>query len=488
MKTQLPTEATTETLSRWRRPVRAWVLVAVALGTFMTYLDNNVAIPTIQRSFHLSQSGIEWVVSAYILFFAGLLLAGGRLADHFGRRRLFVIGLGIFTAASLLAGLSGGADVLIIARGLQGLGAALLTPATLALLTSTYPERDEQARAIGIWGAVGALALAFGPVIGGVLTQHASWHWIFFLNVPMGLVTLGLAAWAIPADHPDAPRHLDVGGIVTSALALFALTYALIQGTHDGWTSPVILGCFALALLGTALFVKVERRGADPMVDFSLFATRSFSAGTVVEMLWAFGLFGIYFFTAIYLQSVLGFSATKAGLAFVPMALLMAVGATVSDRVVARVGAHRVIAVAMVTMAAGIIGACFCGGHATFGEIMIPFALIGIGGGFTIPLTHVVVSGLPKERAGIASGVFNASREVAGLLGITVIGVVLSARQNVALRQGQSPITAFLDGYRLGLLVAGALVALGGVTAFLSLPRGSAAEAPVHADELVEVC
>ena len=489
MKTELPTATTIDTVRRWRRPARAWVLLAVALGTFMTYLDNNVvnvAIPTIQRSFHMSQSGIEWVVSAYILFFAGLLLAGGRLADHFGRRRLFLIGLGVFTGASLLAGLSSGADVLIFARGLQGLGAALLTPATLALITSTYVESGEQARAIGIWGAVGALALAFGPVIGGVLTQHASWHWIFFLNVPMGLVTLCLAVWAIPADHPSTPRHLDVAGIATSALSLFALTYALIQGTHDGWTSPVILWCFAVALLAAGLFVKVERRVDDPMVDFGLFATRSFSAGTVVEMLWAFGLFGIYFFTAIYLQSVLGFSATKAGLAFVPMALLMAVGATISDRVVARLGAHRLIAAAMVTMAAGIIGACFVGRHGTFGEIMIPFALIGIGGGFTIPLTHVVVSGLPKERAGIASGVFNASREVAGLLGITVIGVVLSARQNVALRHGQSPISAFLAGYRLGLVVAGALVALGGIAAYVSLPRTNGETPVLTPDELVD--
>jgi len=275
--------------------------------------------------------------------------------------------------------------------------------------------------------------------------------------------------------------------VLTSALTLFALTYALIQGTHDGWTSPIILSSFAVALASALAFVKVERRVTDPMVDLSLFATRSFSSGTAVEMLWAFGLFGIYFFTAIYLQSVLGFSATTAGLAFVPMAILMALGAAISDRVASRFGAHRLISLAMLTMAAGIVGACFYGDHATFADLMLPFALIGIGGGFTIPLTHVVVSGMPEERAGIASGVFNASREVAGLLGITEIGVVLSARQNAALRHGHSPVAAFLSGYRLGLLVAGGLVALGGVMAYFTLPRGTALSVPSSSLEHAEL-
>jgi EmrB/QacA subfamily drug resistance transporter len=469
--TQLRTKPADEIRSR-TPPGRRWTLLAVALATFMTYLDNNivnVAIPTIQRDLHLSESGVEWVVSAYILFFAGLLLAGGRLADVLGRKRLFMIGLGVFTLASLAAGLSGRADVLVASRALQGVGAALVTPTTLALLTVAYPEPKEQAGAVGAWSAVGALALAVGPLLGGVLSEHANWHWIFFINVPVGVATLALGAWALPDLERPVRRRLDVPGVVGSALALVALTYALIEGQRLGWTSPTILACFALAVAAAAGFAIVERRVEDPMIDLSLFANRVFAGGTVALMMWAFGLFGIYFYTSLYLQNVLGFSATKAGLAFVPMAVLMAAGATVSDRVAARIGAHRSVGIAMVVMAAGIVSISLLGRHASLADLMPGFALIGVGGGLTIPLTSTILGVLPVDRAGVASAVFNASREMAGLLGITVIGVVLTTRQAAEVRLGRSSVTAFLSGYRLGLIVAGALVAAGGVVAWLAL-------------------
>ncbi len=457
-----------------RLPGRRWTLVAVALATFMTLLDNNiinVAIPTMQRDLHLSQSGIEWVVSAYILVFAGLLLAGGRLADVFGRKRLFAIGLGIFTVASLAAGLSGQVDLLIASRALQGLGAALVTPTTLAIITSSYPEPKEQAAAVGAWSAVGALALAVGPLLGGVLSQDANWHWIFFINVPVGVATLALGAWAIPALDTPARRRIDLGGIATSALALVASTYGLIEGPQTGWTRPAILAAFAVAAVAALAFVAVERRVADPMIDLSLFANRVFAGGTGALMMWAFGLFGIYFFTSLYLQDVLHFSAVEAGLAFVPMAVLMAAGAVVSDRVADRIGAHRSVGLAMALMAAGIVSVSFLGAHAGFVDLMPGFAVIGVGGGLTIPLTSTILGVMPPERAGVASAVFNASRELAGLLGITVIGVVLTARQTAGAKAGQPTVTAFLSGYRLGLLVAGVLVATGGVVAWVSLRR-----------------
>ena len=449
-------------------------MVVASLATFMTLLDNNVvnvAIPTIQRSLHLSTSGIEWVVSAYILFFAGLLLAGGRLADVIGRRRTFLLGLVIFTGSSLLAGLAGTSATLIVARALQGVGGALLAPTALALIVHAYPDPKEQARAVGIWGAVGALALAVGPVIGGVLSQHVSWSWIFFLNVPIGLVTIAMVAMRVDRDRVSARRRFDVGGVVTSALALFALSFALIQGTNDGWTSTVILGSFAVAALSAVAFVVVERRVTDPMVDLSLFGDRTFVAGLSVLVVWAFGLFGIYFFTALYLQNVLGFSPTKAGLAFVPMALLMAVGATLSDRIAARLGANRAIALAMTLMAVGVASVSLLGAQATFLDLMPGFAIIGIGGGLTMPLTSLVLNTMPSDRAGVASAIFNASREVAGLLGITVIGVVLSGRDHELLRTGASPVNAFLGGYRWGILVAAALVGAGGLVAWFRLPR-----------------
>ncbi len=482
-------------MTRLPVPGRSWTLLAVALATFMTYLDNNiinVAIPTIQRDLHLSSSGIEWVVSAYILVFAGLLLAGGRLADVFGRKRLFMIGLTVFTVASFLAGVSGQVDVLVASRALQGLGAALVTPTTLAILTTSFPEPKEQAGAVGAWSAVGALALAVGPLLGGVLSQDVNWHWIFFINVPVGIVTLALGAWAIPGLEIPKRRQIDMGGVLSSALTLFALTFALIQGPQTGWTRPVILASFAVAIVSAAVFVTVERRVADPMIDLSLFANRTFAGGTAALMMWAFGLFGIYFFTSLYLQDVLGFSATKAGVAFVPMAILMAAGATISDRVAARIGAYRSVGAAMVLMAAGIVSVSLLGAHASFLDLMPGFVVIGVGGGLTIPLTSTILGVMPAGQAGVASGVFNASREMAGLLGITIIGVVLTAREHAVAGLGRSPLASFLSGYRLGLIVAGALVATGGVVAWVALrrvaalpaiePDGSADVRPVPAD------
>jgi EmrB/QacA subfamily drug resistance transporter len=448
--------------------------VAVGLATFMTYLDNNivnVAIPDIQRELGLSTAGIEWVVSGYILTFAGLLLAGGRLADAFGRRRLFIIGLGLFTASSLFAGLATGAESLIAARALQGIGAAAVTPTTLAIISATFTDPKERNAAVGIWGGVGALALAVGPVLGGFLTQHVSWEWIFWINVPVGIGTMALGAWAIRESREDEARGLDLSGLVLSTTSLFALTWALIEGHGRGWTSTGILLAFALAA-GTALaFVLVERRVAEPMVDVSLFARREFTGGIVALMLWAFGLFGIYFFTSLYLQGVLGFSPTKAGAAFVPMAVLMAVSAVVSDRVAARFGAYRSTAIGMVAMGLGIASTALLGQDATYLSLMPSFAVIGIGGGLTIPLTATVLGVMPTSQAGVASAVFNASREVAGLLGITVIGAVLTSRQADALAAGHTPTDAYLTGYRTGLILAAVLVLAGGAAAYTALRR-----------------
>jgi EmrB/QacA subfamily drug resistance transporter len=463
---------------------RTWTLVTVSLATFMTYLDNNivnVAIPAIQRDLHLSTSRLEWVVSGYILAFAGLLLVGGRLADAYGRRRMFALGLGVFTASSLFAGLAHNADLLIGARVLQGLGAALLTPTTLAIISAAYPEARERARAVGIWTAVGAVALAAGPLLGGLLTQHVSWQWIFFVNVPVGVVVLGLSSWAIPESRSESTR-LDLPGLGLSVVALTALTWALIEGGSRGWTSTAILGAFGTALVAGVAFVGVEARSADPMVDVALFRDRVFSGGIAALMLWAFGLFGIYFFTSIYLQEVLGFDPTKAGLAFVPMAAAMIVGAIVSEAVGHRVGEHRLVSAALVAMGVGIASVALLGAHTTFATLMPSFVVVGISGGLTTPLTASVLNAMPADRSGVASGVFNASREVAGLLGITVIGAVLTARQSAQLRAGATPLHAYLSGYRLGLVLAGVLVILGGIAAYAAL-RETRARVTAPAEE-----
>ena len=474
---------------------RTWTLIAVALATFMTYLDNNivnVALPVIQRDLHLSTAGLEWIVSGYILVFASLLLAGGRLADVYGRKRLFAIGLVIFTAASLVAGFAGSADVLVAARAVQGLGAALLTPTTLAIISATYPDPRERNMAVGVWSAVGALALALGPLLGGLISDHLSWGWIFFINVPVGIATLALGLWAISESRESsAPRRLDLPGVVLSSVALFGLTYSLIEGHDRGWTSPIILGGFLLAAALGLAFVWREQHTAEPMVAMSLFRERVFSGGLIALIMWGFGIFGIYFFTSLYLQNVLGFSPTEAGAAFVPMALLMAAGAIASEGVARRIGAYRSVGLAMALMAAGIASVSLLGADATFWQLMPSFAAIGVGGGLTVPLTATVLSAMPRDEAGVASGIFNASREVSGLLGITVIGAILTARQGAAVRSGHGAVDAFLSGYQLGLLVAAVLVAAGGVAAYLGLRSARSTETTaleaVHDDDEVPV-
>ena len=457
-------------------PRRWWTLVAVSLATFMTYLDNNivnVAIPTIQRSLHLSVAGLEWVVSGYVLEFAGLMLVGGRLADVFGRRRVFLIGLSVFTVSSLAAGLATSGGMLIALRALQGLGAALLVPATLAVIIATFDDVRERTRAIGIWTAISALALAFGPLIGGFISQNFHWGWIFFINVPVGIITFAMTvAWMSESRGQSASRRLDIPGLASSAVALFALTYGLIEGHARGWTSPQILGSFAVAAVAAAAFVAIEGRSAHPMVQISLFRSRVFSGGTLVMMMWAFGVFGIYFFTSLYLQSILGFSPVKAGLAFLPMALVLAVFAAISEQVAARISARGTVALGLAIMVGGLYLFAQQGLHASYAGLMPGFLLFGAGAGLmNAPLTNAVLGSMPTDRSGVASALMNASRELAGLLGITVIGAVLSSRQGAALRSGVPAPGAFLDGYHAGLAVTLALIGAGIVVAVVALRR-----------------
>jgi EmrB/QacA subfamily drug resistance transporter len=367
--------------------------------------------------------------------------------------------------------LAGGPATLIAARALQGIGAAAVTPTTLAIISATFTDPRERNAAVGIWGGVGALALAVGPVLGGLLTQHVSWEWIFWINVPVGIATMVLGAWAITESREDEVRRMDLAGLGLSTVMLFSLTWALIEGHGRGWGSTGILSAFGVAAASALAFTIVESRIEQPMVDVRLFRRMEFTGGIIALMLWAFGLFGIYFFTSLYLQGVLGFSPTKAGAAFVPMALLMAGSAVVSDRVAARFGAYRSTGFGMLAMGLAIGSVSLLGKDASFLSLMPSFAVIGLGGGMTIPLTATVLGVMPTSQAGVASAVFNASREVAGLLGITVIGAVLTSRQGAAIAAGHTPVDAFLTGYRSGLLLAAALVVAGGVAAYAALRR-----------------
>jgi EmrB/QacA subfamily drug resistance transporter len=469
---------------------RWWALTAVSLATLMSYLDNNVtnvALPTIERSLHLSVSGLEWIVSSYLLVLGGLLLVGGRVADVYGRRRMFLAGLVIFTLSSLAAGLAGSGGVLIAARAVQGLGAALLMPSALAIIVATFTDARERTTAIGISGAIGALGLALGPALGGIISQHLHWGWIFLINVPLGVITLAIALRSITESRAGSPalsgeagsRHatamarLDVPGLVASALALFALTYALIEGGDKGWTSPLITGSFAVAAVALAIFLVIETRSAHPMIPLPIFRNAAFSGGIGTMMIWSFGILGIYFFTSLYLQGNLGFSPTKAGLAFIPMALCLALAATLSPRVVPVLGGHRTVALGMAVMTVGLVLFAGLGASATFTSLLPGFILFGLGAGLmNVPLTNAVISGVPAAQAGVASALFNASREVGGLLGVTVVGALLRSSESAALRSGTQPAQAFIDGYHSGLWLTIGLLAVGIVLSYVTLrPR-----------------
>ncbi|GAA5068566.1 EmrB/QacA subfamily drug resistance transporter [Thermocatellispora tengchongensis] len=466
---------------------RWWALAAVTLGTFMTYLDNNivnVALPTIQRELELDIAGLEWIVSGYILVFAGLMLVGGRLADVFGARRVFLAGLAVFTLASLGAGLAGDGGTLIGARAVQGIGAALLTPTSLALLSSTFTDPRERGTAVGIWTSSGALSMALGPLTGGFISEYWHWGWIYLINVPVGALTLALAYWAVrPPRDGRVRRSLDLPGLVTSAIALFALTYALIEGEGAGWTSGEILTAFGVAAAAAVAFVVAETRAAEPMIDLSLFRARAFSGGTLSMGLWSFGVFGIYFFSALWLQNVLGFTPTQAGAAFVPMALVMAVVAISAQRISRLLGNGPTVALGLALMTGAIFAISRVGAGAAYGDILPWFLLYGLGGGMLVPLTTVILGALPTGRAGVASGVLNVSREVFGLLGVTVLGAILNARQSAALEDGTAPLAAFLDGYQISLAIAAAIVLIGVPVSLYSLRATARPGRPAKDDD-----
>jgi EmrB/QacA subfamily drug resistance transporter/MGT family glycosyltransferase len=440
----------------------------------MGYLDTNVvsiALPTIQRSLHLSVAGLEWTVSSQLLTLTGLLLVGGRLADAYGRRLLFTVGMAVFTASSLAAGLADNGSVLIASRTVQGIGGALLTPATLAIVMAAFTDLRERATAIGIWTACGAIGLAMGPVAGGLISQNLYWGWIFLINVPVGVLALAITRWAVSESKaPSASRSLDVAGLITSALSLLALTYALIEGAGAGWTSARIIAAFAIAAVAAALFITVEARTTEPMVDLTMFRVRQFSGGTVTQMIWTFGALGIYFYTSIYLQEIVGFSPTKAGLLFVPMAIALAVFASASASVARLIGGHRTVALALVMMLAGAVLILPFSVHAAFPSLLPIVLLLGAGMGLlSVPLTTSVLTATPQARGGIVSALLNDSREMAGLLGITVIGAVLRSKQDSALRAGSSPVHAFVEGYHSGVWATIAVLGLGVVVSYVTL-------------------
>src|SRR5919108_1641470 len=322
-----------------------WTLAAVAFGLFMIMLDNtvvNVALPSIQRDLGIGLSELQWIVTGYALTFAALMLSGGKLADHYGRRLIFVVGLTVFTLASLACGLADSGEVLIAARVVQGVGAALMNPATLSIISATFPP-EQRGMAIGIWAGVSALALAIGPLVGGLLTEHLDWSWIFFVNVPVGV--LGIAASYLFIDESRDETHvrLDVPGLATSGVALFAFTYALIEANTYGWGSARIAGAFVVAAVALAAFVLLERHQRAPMLPHELFPNRTFTGANTVILLVALSMFGVFFFVSLYMQNVLGYSAVETGAAFLPMTVLIILVAPIAGKTSDRIGSRSLM-------------------------------------------------------------------------------------------------------------------------------------------------
>jgi EmrB/QacA subfamily drug resistance transporter len=441
-----------------------WTLASVAFALFMIMLDNtvvNVALPAIERDLDMSVSSLEWVVSGYALSFAVLMLSGGKLADMLGRRLIFVIGLGIFAFSSLACGLAGSAAVLIAARVVQGLGAAFMPPATLSIISATFPPRL-RGTAIGIWAGVSALALAIGPLVGGLITEHISWNWIFYINVPVGLIGI-VAALVIISESKDTSheQRLDVPGLVSSGVAFFAITFAVIESHRYGWGSPTILGLFALAAVSLAVFVLVELKQRLPMFDLGLFRNGTFVGANTVAFLVTLAMFGVFFFISLYMQQIRGYSPTRAGATFLPMTVLIILIAPLAGRASDRLGSRWLMAGGMSLVGVSLLLFARLEEHTSFYGILPGLVVPGTGMALTMtPMTAAAMSAVPVDKAGVGSGMLNTFRQVGGSFGIALMGAILANRSSSELRSGATQVDAFLSGLHEALYVAAAIAFL----------------------------
>ncbi|TML94309.1 MAG: MFS transporter [Actinobacteria bacterium] len=462
-----------------------WTLVAVAIGLFMIMLDNtvvNVALPSIRKDLGISISELEWVVNAYALTFGVLLLTGGKLADMLGRRRMFVAGLVIFTGASLWCGLAAGASSLIAARSVQGVGAALMNPATLSIITATFPPR-QRGTAIGIWAGVSALALAIGPIVGGVLTEKINWSWIFFINIPVGV--LGVIAAGIFIDETKDTSHeqrLDLPGLITSGVGLFALTYGLIETNDHAWTSTRVLTLFAIAAVALGAFVLLELHQRLPMLDLSLFRNPTFAGANAAMLLVGLAMFGIFFYNSLFLQNILGYGAIKTGATFLPMTVMIILVAPIAGRFSDRVGARWLMGAGMTLLAVSLVLFGTLDASSSFWAILPGLLVGGVGLAITMaPTTAAAMGSVPVDKAGVGSAVINSMRQVGGSLGVAIMGALVATEVKVAPVDRRFP-TEFVAGYHRAVHVGAAFVLLGALISVATVrklhPEGRGAAEP----------
>ena len=470
-----------------RHSTNPWVvLVLICLAQFMVVLDAtivNVALPSIQKDLGLSEANLQWIINAYTLVFGGFLLLGGRAGDLLGRKRLFLIGLVIFTGASLLDGLAVSSGMLIGSRALQGLGAALISPAALSIISTTFAEGQERSKAIGVWAAIAIGGSAVGLILGGVLTQSFSWPWIFFVNVPVGVVGFVLSLRLVPESKDEhAHRSYDIAGAVTVTGGLMALVYAIVKAETDGWGSATTIGFFALAVVLLVSFVVVEKRSAEPLVRLSIFRVRSLTTANLVMFLVASGLFAMFFFNTLYIQRVLGYGPLKAGLAFLPFTAGIMVSAGLASTFATRIGVRPIAAAGMVLTAGGLVWLSQLPVHGSYlTDLLPPLVLSSLGmGAVFMPLTLVATTGLEDEDQGLASGLFNTSQQIGGALGLAILSTVAAGRSAHA---GGSTAHALVVGFRWAFAGGAVFVAAALVTMLALLRQRHVARIEAQAAE-----
>lgn len=414
------------------RRIKLFTIGAMCFGLFMVMLDNtvvNLALPTIQRELSSGLTGLQWIVDAFTLLLASLMLTGGTLGDLFGRKRIFMAGLAIFTAGSLLCALSPSIGVLIGGRAVQGLGAAIMMPSTLAILTNTFHDPKERAQAIGIWAGVSGIALALGPVLGGVMVDSFGWQSIFYLNVPIGLAALVIAARVVRESKNPQARGLDLPGQVLAVTGLASLTYALIEANNYGWGSSRIVSLLIVAGVALTSFAVWETRARNPMLRLSFFKNVTFTGANIVGLLVSFGFFGILFFMALFMQNVQGFSPTGAGVRQLPTTLAVMVVAIIAGRVVGRIGARLPMTVGMFLLGSAILLFQTVQATTPYSAYWWILVIQGVGAGLVFsPMTTAVMSTVPGSRAGMASATFNTTRQVGGVFGIALLGSIVTGR------------------------------------------------------------
>ena len=448
------------------------LLALLAASQFVVVLDasiTNVALPSIGRDLALSQDSLSWVVNSYTLTFGGFLLLGGRLADILGRRRVYIWGLVLFAIASFVGGFSQSETTLIIARAVQGLGAALLSPAALSILTSTFREGAERNRALGVWGGVAGAGGAAGVLLGGLLTEYLSWRWVLFVNVPIAVGAVLLAPRLVPESRDEREQGgFDLAGAFTVTAGLAVLIYALVDANDAGWGSTQTIVLLALAAALLVSFVVVESRAAAPLVPFDVFRSRTRTGAYATGLLVGASLFSMFFFVSLYMQQVLGWDALKSGLAYLPLAITIILAAGIASVLVTKIGFKPVVITGLLSVAAGLFLFSRISADGSFGgDILIPSLLAAVGLGFSfVPVTIGGTTGIAPDEAGLASGLINAGQQVGGALGLAILAALATARtEAVSTGPGPPSPEALTEGFQAAFLGGAAFALIGAVIA-----------------------